>query len=172
MSAWTVIGHTELGSAQAGIAFSSIPSTYTDLAILLSARNTGNEGQLRILLNDSTSNFTVKFLRGSGSAATSFSDTIGFPGHIVRSVDTADTFTNALLYITNYAGSTNKSISIDCVTENNATATFANISTMLWSNTAAITKVELTSAANNYAQYSSMTLYGITKGSSGGVTVS
>ena len=31
MSAWTVIAHTELGSAQAAITFSSISASYTDL---------------------------------------------------------------------------------------------------------------------------------------------
>jgi hypothetical protein len=172
MSAWTVIAHTELPSAQAWIEFASIPQTYDDLVILWTARNSSNEGQGRIKINNSTSNFTVRFLRGDGSSASSFSDTVGFPAHIVESGATASTFANIQLYIPNYRAATAKSISVDGVTETNATTTYLSISAMLWNVTDAITKIELGSAANNLVQYSSATLYGITKGSSGGVSVS
>jgi hypothetical protein len=172
MSAWTVIAHTELPSAQAWIEFASIPQTYDDLLVLWSARNSSNEGQGRIKINGSTANFTVKFLRGDGSAASSFSDTIGFPAHIVESGATASTFANIQIYIPNYRAANTKSISVDGVTETNATNTYLSISSLLWSVNDAITKIEVGSAANNLVQYSSATLYGITKGSSGGVTVS
>jgi hypothetical protein len=47
------------------------------------------------------------------------------------------------MYIPNYAGSSNKSVSIDAVTENNATAAEANLVAGLWSSTAAITSITL-----------------------------
>jgi hypothetical protein len=60
------------------------------------------------------------------------------------------------------------------VTENNATNANQGISAGLWSNNAAISSIRLfyTGSSNDIATGSSATLYGILKGSSGGVTVS
>jgi hypothetical protein len=73
---------------------------------------------------------------------------------------TASTFGSGLIYIPNYAGSTNKSYLTDWVTENNATAAYAGFTAGLLSNTAAITDVTLT---GSFVQYSTATLYGISK---------
>ena len=75
---------------------------------------------------------------------------------------TANTFANGEFYIPNYAGSTNKSVSADGVTENNATAARATLTAGLWSNTAAINQITLLPiAGGTFAQYSTATLYGI-----------
>jgi hypothetical protein len=74
---------------------------------------------------------------------------------------TASTFNNADLYIPNYAGSNNKSFSIDSVSENNGTAAVASLFAGLWSQTAAITSITLTSRNGNFDQYSTAYLYGV-----------
>jgi hypothetical protein len=75
---------------------------------------------------------------------------------------TSNTFANTSLYIPNYAGATNKSYSMDAVTENNATLAGQTIGAALWSNTAAITSIEIASNfGTNLSQYSSFALYGI-----------
>ncbi len=176
MSAWTVIAHTEVGSGgAANIQFTSIPATYTDLVIMVSTRI--NEGfatgeAIYITLNGSTSNFTNRYLQGDGSSGSS-----GTLARYVASqsalLSTSNTFGSGYIYIPNYAGSTNKSISSDSVSENNATTAFQALHANLWSVTDAITSVTLVAGTNDaFVQYSSATLYGITKGSSGGVTVS
>ena len=77
------------------------------------------------------------------------------------------------MYIPNYTGSTNKSISVDSVTENNATNNLMNIQAGLWSNTAAITSILFTSdTAGGFLAGSTISLYKITKGSDGIVTTS
>lgn len=175
MSAWTVIDHEEVPSGgAASIEFTNIPNTYTDLVLKMSVRvNTAQVGQaILISLNGSTADFTNRFMQGNGSSPS----TGTFARYIATAPatsSTADTFGNASVYIPNYAGNTNKSMSTDSVSENNATNAFAAIQANLWSQTAAITSLKIEPEnGNSFLQYSSATLYGITKGSSGGVTVS
>ena len=74
---------------------------------------------------------------------------------------TANTFSNFSTYIPNYAGSNNKSYSVDGVTENNATASYQIMYAGLWSNTAAINQITLVPDTLNFVQYTTATLYGI-----------
>jgi len=169
------IQRAELGSA-ATITFSSIPQTFTDLVILVSARGSSNPF-LGMGFNGAVTNFSNRQLTGDGSSASSGSRSDTFIGYQSGSSDTANTFGNGSIYIPNYAGNTNKSFSVDHVGENNASGAFQQIVAGLWNQTAAITSIELYqwnsgNAKENFAANSSITLYGILKGSSGGVTVS
>ncbi len=177
MSAWTKIAHTEVGSGgAANITFSSIPATgYTDLVILASIRsaNASTDDALKVDLNATSANQTIRLLRGNGATTLSADGTYLAMGYVPGTSATSNTFSNSFLYIPNYAGSANKSMSADGVFENNATTALQQIQALLWSNTAAINEIKLyLDSASNLAQYSSATLYGILKGSSGGVTVS
>ena len=146
----------------ASIDFTSIPSTYTDLCVKLSARSTAASNDLMsILLNSSISNFTYKILYGQGTTAGSIGGSTGLIAWVDISTDTANTFGNAEIYIPNYAGSNNKSFSVDAVTENNDTPADKSFAAMLWSNSAAITSVGFTPDSGTFVQYSTATLYGI-----------
>jgi hypothetical protein len=175
MSAWTVIQHIEVPSAQANMEFTSIPQTYTDLCLVVSGRSSANEagnGAIMIIRpNGSSSNGSIRYLQGDGSAASSSTDTYIW-ARLNSSSYTASTFANTSVYIANYTASTAKSISIDSVNENNATANRMVITAGLWNDTTAISSITILPEGGNFVQYSSATLYGITKGSSGGVTVS
>ena len=161
------IASVTVGSGGAAtITFSSIPATYTDLVLKLSARNTASLGATNSYtlwsLNGVTTNMSGRQLFGGGSSAGSNSYSSSFWGAINDGGTTASTFGNLEIYIPNYAGSTNKSVSVDGVEENNATAAFASMIAGLWSNTAAITSLTIQpQASGNFAQYSTATLYGI-----------
>jgi hypothetical protein len=145
----------------ASMAFSSIPSTYTDLCIKISGRAvSGGADNILIAFNGSSSSFSSRILEGNGTSASSSSSAGAITGLIDGATMTTSTFANVELYIPNYAGSNNKSFSTDAVTENNATLSYANMWANLWSNTAAINAISL-SCSNNFAQYSTATLYGI-----------
>jgi len=166
---------TASGGSVAGFDFTSIPGTYTDLLIVASLRNTGNNDPWTyIKLNTSTANFTGRmlFTDSGGGASTSTIPYNNFLIHNNTTGTTANTFTSAQVYIPNYAGSTNKSISIESHNETNATFNYKQMAAMLWSNTAAITGFSVYPNADQFSQYSSVSLYGVLKGSSGGVTVS
>ena len=162
---FTKIASVSVGSGGASsIDFTSIPSTYTDLMIYFSPRSTNVSATYgaTIQFNSSGSNFSYRALYGSGSVAGSYSDTASWLGEVPAATSTSNTFGNVSIYIPNYAGSTNKSFSIDNVGENNGTAARADLIAELWSNTAAINSVKLQSAVN-FAQYTTAVLYGINK---------
>lgn len=170
----SVIEHIEVGSGgAASITFSSIPQTYTDLYLLVSGRNTLDNFFL-IYPNGSSSDGSLRFLRGTGSAANSgtAANISSLTGYDAR---TSNTFGNTSVYIPNYTSSNAKSFSFDAVEENNATDSQQRIDAALWnpSPQAAITSLQLVAGASGaWMQYSSATLYGITAGSDGVTSVS
>jgi hypothetical protein len=158
---YSLISSVTVGSGGTGtIEFSSIPATYTDLVVNLSGRCDADDFNVYLRFNSSTSNYTQRRLQGTGSAAESATDT-NILMLSTRSSYTATTFSNGAAYIPNYAGSTNKSVSIDTVTENNATVNRNILNAGLWSDTTAISNIKLVSATGNFVQYSTAYLYGI-----------
>lgn len=145
--------------------FSSIPSTYTDLCVKVSARTdyASTNDNIKLSFNGSTSSFSARLLYGSGSAAGSSTISNNTDMVIVDGANaTSSTFGNGELYIPNYAGGTNKSYSADSVAETNATATFMYLTAGLWSNTSAINSITMTpQGGSNFVQYTTATLYGI-----------
>lgn len=155
----------------ASMDFTSIPSTYTDLCVKISSRTTdttvNDSTAIALQFNgDTTSTYTRRSLTGDGGAAASTSATttsmrIGFT---TTNGDTANTFGNAEIYIPNYAGSTQKSVSADAVTEANvAQFIYAALNAGIWTGTATITSIKLIAPSFNFMQYSTATLYGISK---------
>ena len=159
---FTKIASVTVGSGGASsIAFTSIPSTYTDLVIKMSARTLGAASPdfTEMAINGSLANFTSRRIQGNGSAASSSNFTNPY-SNIETNDQTAKTFCSVEIYIPNYAGSNFKSVSVDSITENNATAAAAGLWAWLWSQTAAVSSLTFTSSAN-FMQYSTATLYGI-----------
>jgi hypothetical protein len=163
---YTLIASNTVGATSvASVTFSSIPSSYTDLLIKLSTRGdrSATNAEYFVKFNTSSANFTYKLLQGNGAAAASSSGSTGLAGVSDAATNTASTFANSEMYIPNYAGSTNKSFSIDSVTENNTTTPiYMYMIAGLWSNSAAISTIELyPESATNWVQYSTFYLYGI-----------
>lgn len=178
----TLIERVDVGAGGAAtIEFTSIPQDGVGLLVLISARTTNTAGNyqnnIRVTFNNSSSGYSERILYGDGSSAGSGSSAtsyLEFQYAVSAQATTANTFSNVSLLVSNYAGSTNKSVSVDSVTENNATNAFANITAGLWSNTSAITSLKLDGTANSgvFAQYSTASLYKITAGNDGTTTVS
>ena len=168
----TLIASTTLGSSADAITFSDIPQNGTDLIAICSLRERDtNNFTLAIKLNGSLLNFSSRLLQGSGSAAvsatTSSPTNLTIPANPSNS--TSNTFGNGQIYIPNYTGSANKSISIDGVQEYNQAEAYQRITAALRSDTAAITSLEI---AGGLAAGCTVSLYKITKGTDGIVVVS
>lgn len=156
----------------ASIDFTSIPGTYTDLVLVVSGRFTsGNpSGDLKIVFNSTGTGYSYRQLFGNGSTVGSSSGTsAGYAGRVGASGTTASTFSNVSIYIPNYAGTTQKSYSVDSVDENNATLASQNLIAGLWTGTGAITSIAISDFGGSLtlAQYSTASLYGIKSGSGG-----
>ncbi len=159
-----LIASSTVGSGgAANIDFTSIPSTYTDLVVLVSARSVRAQTQdgMNIKFNSSTTSFTGRYLATIGTTPQSGTFTNG-AGSIPAANATASTFSSHFIYIPNYAGSSNKSYSIDSVRENNSTTVFElDLIAGLWSNSSAITSIGFYNDNANFAQHSTAYLYGV-----------
>lgn len=167
----TLISTQTLASPAATITFSSIAASYTDLMLKIAVRsNTTGNTEFNLGLNGSNPS-SAKWLRGSGTAATSGSGTTLFAP---ASANTANTFSNIEAYIPNYTGTTNKSVSVDSTTENNATGSQVTqqVHALLYTVTSAVTSITISDIYGSWIAGSTVSLYGVLKGSSGGVTVS
>lgn len=170
-----LIETVELTSSASSITFSSIPQTYTDLVVVISARSDRSTSSdvVRLKPNNSSANGLSIILLGDGSSVSSFTDSSNVRGGtMTASSATADAFGNSAVYISNYTSSAAKSFSTDAVTENNGTFGVQNIYAALWNDTNAITSLVLDSfSSSNLLAGSTFSLYGITAGSDGTTTV-
>jgi hypothetical protein len=172
---YVLLERIELNASAASVTFSSIPQTgYTDLKIVVSARSSNTDGftgTMTMRLNGNTgANYSFRQLfaatatPGSGNGS---GQTYATMGGTVGASLTANTFNNAEIYIPNYTSSTNKSWSLDTVSENNASTDFTYqlmLNAGLWSQTAAINEVTLFSGitgSTNFVSGSTFSLYGL-----------
>ena len=111
---YTLIEAKTLASAVATVEFTSIPQTYTDLLVKISARDNSSSigNNMFFKVNSGTSSQSMRQLLGDGASASSFSDTQQY--YVSNgNTSTASTFSNMEVYIPNYAStSTSKSLSI------------------------------------------------------------
>lgn len=171
-----LIASNTLTGTAASVTFSSIPSTYTDLVLKVSARsNTGGSFQnyLRLRINTSSALSSATYLAGSGSAASSFNNSlIGSTGFYPitnaannkvsnSSGNTASTFDNVEIYIPSYTVTQNKPLGMFGVAENNTTEAYVVAGAGLERSTSAITQLQLLTDGGNFVSGSSFFLYGL-----------
>ena len=162
--AMTLVSTVTVGAGgAASIEFTNIPQTGKDLLLVASARKTtATQGSSYVELNGSTTGYTTRYLRGNGatvSSATSSAAGFYVDRWIPGSDWTASTFGNAAIYISNYTSSAAKSASIDSVSEQNTTTSYQTIHAASWTGTNPITSISFDISADNYAQYSTASLY-------------
>jgi hypothetical protein len=163
---FTKIASVTVGSGGASsISFSSIPSTYTDLCLKISSRVNYSGYWVGIFgqFNGSSTGYSYVRLYGYGGSTVA-SDTAAAFGMSQGTASTANAFASSELYVPNYASSNYKSFAVDGVSEENGVNGLSLLSSGLWSNTSAITSITLTNdVSQNFLQYSTATLYGISK---------
>lgn len=163
---YELIAQNVLGSSALSVTFSSIPQTFDDLLLKVSARSNGSaDGSpwvtASIRFNGTTTGYTGRSVYGLGSSVGSNTDNSGLL--IPDPEVTSNVFGSSESWIPNYTSSANKSVSTTSVTENNAVSAAIWGHALLWSNTSAITSLTLTPIAGSFITGSSFFLYGITK---------
>lgn len=170
----TLIAHTEVGSGGAvTFDFSSIPSTYSDLKLVVSSRIGGanKTNYIAVQFNGITTTTyseTEVYAASNSPASASRSDVTSFIfARTITSANTADTFGSFEMYVPNYANTSyNKQVILDYTSEANSSTTDdfrLGLAAQLWRNTAAINRIVLDPNGGDFLQYSTATLYGITK---------
>jgi hypothetical protein len=163
--------------AAASIEFTSIPQTFTDLIVFSSLRSSraSTVEIVKLEFNTVTTGYTYRELVADGSTVATSNGSYTRFALIPGTSNTANTFSNDINYIPNYTSSAAKTFSTDSVNENNATGQFSaylNIVANAWTGTGAITSFKLSNFfSSNFIAGSTVSLYGITSGSDGIVTV-
>ena len=150
------------------ITFSSIPQTYTDLKFVLSLRDaTGlNIDQGFRINGDGSSVYSWKRMlgNGTGTQTSSGTNTRAFYTVVNGTSSTASTFTSIEVYFPNYTSGNQKVWnSITCQEQNTAT-NYVGFYAGQIALTGAITSVSFypePTGSNSFAQYASVSLYGI-----------
>jgi hypothetical protein len=161
-----LISSQTLGSSAASVTFSSIPSTYTDLELRMSARGAlaSYINNIYLRFNSSTTNYSDTYIQANSAAAASARETgvnYSYGALSTASTATANTFGSMSLYIPNYAGSTFKPNSVYGVAENNSTSQYFIMAIAnLWQDTTAINSIYIY-GDSNFVSGSSFYLYGI-----------
>lgn len=163
--AMTLVSTVTVGSGgAASIEFTGIAGTGKDLLFLFSGRDNsgGATNDLLLTVNGATTGYADRNLAGNGSTALSLSSNSAG----VRAwqggnggASTSNTFSNYQAYISNYASSVAKSISVDSVEENNSSTAVQQIVAGSYSGTSAITSIKIQSSGANLVQYSTASLY-------------
>ena len=146
-----------------GVTFSSIPQTYTDLVLVISAAASGS---LRYRINGSTSNYWNRYLEGSiTSTVSTFADsTTANKGWITESARPSSTLGSGIS-VTNFMNYTN-TVKSKMAISKSAANNGVDFVTSWWNDTTAVSSIVV--AVNDaftgtlYAG-SILTLYGILK---------
>ena len=161
-STYDKIASTTLGSAAASYTFSSIPSTYTDLVLIVNSSASANGEDWWVQFNSDTgSNYSWTSLGGTGSGAASgrassqAAAKLNFYGYNT----TTSGESNLIAHFMNYANTTtNKTV----ITRSNSAPNGTSANVALWRSTAAINSIKvLTNTAQTFSTGSTFTLYGI-----------
>jgi hypothetical protein len=157
-STYSTIATQTLGSATGGVTFGSIPSTYTDLVLIIDGTVGSNCGVQLQFNSDSASNYTFTRMTGDGSTASSdrsVSNTFMELGFYVSSTRNMN-----IVHIMNYKNTTTFKTVL-----NRANAQSVNIGAQLyaelWRKTPEAIHTISIAASGNFSTGSTFTLYGI-----------
>lgn len=158
---YKMIATTTLSSSAATYTFSSIPSTYTDLVLAMSASITSAGNTIRIQFNgDTAGNYSYVALGATsgGPLSTRATNTIFLPFWVFNGA-AANQMSANTVNINNYSNTTTFKTAI--IRANYADNGEANGLAGLWRSTSAISSISIFSSAGNLGSGSQFTLYGI-----------
>jgi hypothetical protein len=163
-----------LESSASSIEFVSIPQNFTDLVVLASVRGARSAilEVIRLHFNNSTSGYSRRTLFSEGGSLGSETQTDRLLGPINGNTSTSNNFSNFSVYIPNYTASKSKPFSVDSAVEHDGSLTALWLTAGLWANSEPIQSLSFVPVNANLLAGSTISLYGITKGSDGIVTVS
>lgn len=157
-STYEPIATTTLGTAAISTTFSSIPSTYTDLRLIITGTSTDSIRFLRFN-SQSTAVYSFTTLDGDGTNLIS-SRVTGSSRLYVANADSATYPSLNIVDIFSYAGSTNKTVLSSTSADANGTGRSTEY-VGLWRNTAAITTILVSLITGTFGVGTTFTLYGI-----------
>jgi hypothetical protein len=158
---------TVSGTSTQSITFSSIPSTYTDLVLVVVGGTASQGDNIFLRFNsDSGTNYSYTELRGNGSAASSARASNQNAAYLQSAIGGGATLgQNYIANIMNYSNTTTNKTVISRANQADGSTSYPGVGAYvnLWRNTAAITTVLLgrTGAGASLQDGTVVSLYGI-----------
>jgi hypothetical protein len=161
-STYSTIATTTTSGSASTYTFSSIPSTYTDLFLVVNGTNSsGSTEDLMCRFNgDTGSNYSRTYLEGTGSVTSSGRTTNAVYAIIGGYIGAGQNFVSIFQFL-NYSNTTTNKTSISRASI--ATGTYGLYTTAgLWRSTAAINSIQVFwPSAGTFGNGTTLTLYGI-----------
>lgn len=168
MATYTLISSTTLTGSQTTVTFSSIPSTFTDLVLKISARSDRANAVelLNITFNSNSSaiaSTTVLYGNGASVANTRTSDeTSTYYNWVDAASSASNIFGSTEIYIPSYTVSQSKPYSSISVQEDNSSTAYISANSNLFRSNSAISRIDITPyIGTNWISGSTFYLYGI-----------
>ena len=159
---YVLLDRIELNASAASVTFDNIPQTgYTDLKIVMSAKDSRSGFAINSASIAFNTGGTYSGRQLNAYNLTTVASSTGSSWSVPSPVNTANVFSNAEIYIPNYTSSSAKSFSIDNAVEGNSSYNALDLVAGLWSGTAAITTITITSNSASFISGSTFSLYGL-----------
>ena len=153
-STYTPIYSQTLSATTSSVTFSNIPTTYTDLVLVIQGTwaGTGYEAISFTFNGDTGSNYSRTLLNGTGTSALSSRESTSNWGAL------GNDQSNSIIHIMNYSNATTyKTI----LSRGNSATNQVRATVGLWRSTSPITSITTQMASNSIASGTTFTLYGI-----------
>jgi hypothetical protein len=155
---YTPIASQTVTTTVAGLTFSSIPSTYTDLVVITSTRGTVDSHLLLQFNADTATNYSSTYYYATAGAGYTARQTNTFGCFVGRTATATSDFATGVTHIQSYSDTTtNKTI----LSQGASPAVLNILYSGTWRNTAAITSLTISGNTTDLLPGSTITLYGI-----------
>ena len=164
---YEAIATNTLGSSAASFNFTSIPSTYTDLILVIRYAGTSNDQNSLLRFNgDTGSNYSRTFMLSGSSGTASGRNSNQTFIQMVQNMGAGTSLDSGnyhIVQIMNYANTTNYKTMLDRTYAQNNSGTQAELLAFvgLWRSTSAINQITYSQGGGDILAGSSATLYGI-----------
>jgi hypothetical protein len=159
---YTPIASITLGAAASSVTFSSIPSTYTDLVMIVATISSTTNYPYVVLNGDTGTNYSKNWLTGTGSAVSSGRDTSTAISYITANA--ASTTSSGFISIVQFMNYANTTTNKTFLSRSNNAGSGVDLQVNLWRNTSAITSVQVLANTGTFSAGSTFNLYGIQAG--------
>lgn len=177
-SAITKLATVTADGTSSSIDFTGFSSAYDDLIIKVNVRSSRNSGPIQDGLNIKFNslggtNYAYQYMfcdAGAAQGDAANNTNLIFAGYIPSANASANIFSSAEIYISDYKDTThNKAVKANVVGENDGSQAYMTFCAGSFLNTSAITTISLlTGSGQNWISGSTAILYGVTKPSVGG----
>lgn len=158
-STYEPIATTTLGSAAATITLSSIPSTYTDLRIVIFHTANSDTRDYLQFNSDTGTNYSRTILYGNGTSAATSRATSQSLMTVAPNSNTSTTFTTYDVF--NYASTSVYKTVLGTASLDANGSGWTCVGVNLWRSTSAINSITINGNGTNYSTGTMVTIYGI-----------